>query len=195
MDDALHVNAGRDGCGRDRCRRAGTRCSTSATVTLPAVAIIGLKLRAVLRIDEIAFRVALPGVDEREVGDQAALHDIGLAVELAHLLALGDHGADAGLGEEGRDAGAAGADALGERALRVEFDLELAGEDMLREHLVLADIGRDHLLDLPGLEQQAEAAAVDARIVGDDGQILDAGIADRHGSGSRECRTGRSRRP
>ena len=52
-----------------------------------------------------------------DVGEQAALHDVGLAVELAHLLALGDQRADAGLGVEGRDAGAAGADALGERAL------------------------------------------------------------------------------
>ena len=87
-------------------------------------------------------------------------------------------GAGAGPGEEGRDAGAAGADALGQRALRIEFDLQLAGEILLRERLVLADIGRDHLLDLPGLEQQAEADAVDAGIVGDDGEVLHAGIAD-----------------
>ena len=45
--------------------------------------------------------------------------------------------------------------------------------------LVLADIGRDHLLDLPRLEQQAEAGAVDAGIVGDDGEVLHAGVADR----------------
>ena len=45
--------------------------------------------------------------------------------------------------------------------------------------LVLANIGRDHLPDLPGVEQDAEADAVDAGIVGDDGQVLHAGIADR----------------
>ena len=38
---------------------------------------------------------------------------------------------------------------------------------LLREQLVLADIGRDHLLDLARLQQQAEADAVDAGIVGD----------------------------
>ena len=67
-----------------------TRCSTSAMVSLPAVAIIGLKLRAVLRIDKIAFGIALPGVNEREIGDEPALHDIGLAVEFARFLAFGD---------------------------------------------------------------------------------------------------------
>jgi len=46
-------------------------------------------------------------------------------------------------GEEGRNAGAAGADALGQRALRIELDLELAGEELLGEGLVLADVGRD----------------------------------------------------
>src|SRR5579862_8714909 len=101
-----------------------TRFSTSATVTLPAVAIGGLKFRAVL-IDEIALGVGKIGVDDGEVGDEATLHHIAFAVELADVLALGDLGADAGLGEERRNAGAAGADALGECTLRVELDLEL----------------------------------------------------------------------
>ena len=81
------------------------------------------------------------------------------------LLALGDQGADAGLGEEGRDAGAAGADALGQRALRVELELELAGQVLALELLVLADVGADHLLDLARVEQLAEAEAVDAAVV------------------------------
>ena len=68
-----------------------------------------------------------------EIGDETALHDVALAVELALFLALGDHRAGAGFGEERRDAGAASADALGQRALRIEFDLELAGEILLRE--------------------------------------------------------------
>jgi hypothetical protein len=89
-----------------------------------------------------------------------------------------DKGPDAGLGVEGRNAGAAGADALGERALRVELDLELVCEILLGEGLVLADVGADHLLDLPRLEQDPEADAVDAGVVGDDRQALDAGIAD-----------------
>src|SRR5579884_3807593 len=115
-----------------------------------------------LPVDEIALGVALPGVDNGDVGEKAALHQVSLAVELARLLALGDDRADAGPGEKGGNAGAAGADALGERALRIEFELQLAGEILLREQLVLADIGRDHLPDLPGIEQKPEAAAVDA---------------------------------
>ena len=101
--------------------------------------------------------VALPGLDDGEVADDAALHDVGLAVELAQLLTLGDQRADAGLGEEGRNPGAAGADALGQRPLRVELDLDLAGQILPRELLVLADIGADHLLDHVAVEQLAQA--------------------------------------
>src|SRR4029077_14825429 len=105
-----------------------------------------------------------------------ALHHVAFAVELALLLALGDLRAGAGAGEEGRDAGAAGADALGERALRIELDLELAGEILLREGLVLPDIGRDHLLDLLGVEEEPEPDAVDAAVVRHHGQVLHAGV-------------------
>ena len=102
-----------------------------------------------------------------EIGDEPAFHHIGLAVELADFLALGDQRADPGLGEERRDAGAAGADPLGQRALRVEFELELALQIEIGEQLVLADIGRDHLADLPAFEQQTEPGAVDPGIVRD----------------------------
>jgi hypothetical protein len=97
--------------------------------------------------------------------NEAALHHIGLAVELAHFLALGDQVPTPVLVKKAGMPGAAGADALGQRALRVEFEFELAGEVLLREQLVLADIGRDHLLDLPVLQQAAEADAVDAALL------------------------------
>ena len=117
-----------------------TRCSTWATVSLPAVAIIRIEVARRLPIDKIAFRVALPGVNQRDVGDEPGFHDIGLVVELADLLALGDHCADTGAGEEGGNAGPSGADALGKRSLRVEFKFELACEIHARKDLVLADI-------------------------------------------------------
>ena len=142
-----------------------------------------IKIARRLAVDEVAFGIAQIGVDDRQIGDDAALHDVALAVEFAHVLALGDLGADAGLGEERRDAGAAGADALGQRALRVELDLELAGEVLLHEGLVLPHIGGDHFLGLAAVEQDAQALAVDAGIVGHHGQILDAGIADRKDQG------------
>src|SRR5579884_4482688 len=61
--------------------------------------------------DEVALLVGLPGVDDRQIGDETALHDVGFAVELAQFLPLRHQRADAGLGEEGGYAGAAGADA------------------------------------------------------------------------------------
>ena len=45
--------------------------------------------------------------------------------------------------------------------------------------LVLADVRRHHLADLPRLEQQAEAEAIDAGVVGDDGEIARARVAQR----------------
>src|SRR6267154_2341784 len=69
---------------------------------------------------------------------------------------------------------AAGAAALGQRALRVELDLELAFEVELGEGLVLADVRTDHLLDLAVLEQQPEPRAIDAGVVADADQVLDA---------------------
>ena len=132
-----------------------------------------------LAIDEIALVIALPRLDDRQVADDAALHHVGLAVELALFLALGDQGADPGLGEEGRDAGTAGADALGQRPLRVELDLDLAGQVLARELLVLADIGADHLPDHVPVEQLAQPPAVDPAIVADHRQPLDPARHDR----------------
>jgi hypothetical protein len=116
------------------------------------------------------------------------------AVEFAGFLAVGNDGAVAGFREEGRDAGAAGAQLFGQRALRREFELEFAGQELAREFLVFADVGGDHLLDLARFQQLAEAEAVDARVVRDGGQLLDAGVAQRFDQRLRECRTGRSRR-
>ncbi|MNV64015.1 hypothetical protein D3C71_1566390 [compost metagenome] len=124
--------------------------------------------------DQIAALVGLPGLDDGQVGDQAGFHHIVAAVEVAHFLAFGDQGADAGGGEEGGDARAACADAFGQGALGVELQLQLAGQILAFELLVLADVGRDHLGDLLGLQQLAQAEAVHACVVGDDGQSLDA---------------------
>jgi hypothetical protein len=126
---------------------------------------------------QVAALIGLPRLDDGQVGDEAGLHDVVAAVEVADFLALGDQGADAGGGEEGRDARAARADALGQGALRVELQLQLAGQILALELLVLADVGRDHFRDLAGLQQLAEAEAVDAGVVGDDGQALDAAVA------------------
>ena len=108
-----------------------TRCSTSATVTLPASRHHRIEIARRFSINEVAFGVALPGVDDGQIGDDPALHDVTLAIEFTLFLALGNIGAGAGAGEKSRDARAACADALGQRALRVEFDLQFAGEILL----------------------------------------------------------------
>src|SRR3546814_7253076 len=98
---------------------------------------------------------------------------------MLELLAFGDRGADPGLGRESGNARAPCAAALGERALRTECDLQFAGQILPLELLVLADIGGDHLPDLPGAEQLAQPLAVDAGVVARDGEVLDPRIADR----------------
>src|SRR5260370_1063940 len=58
-------------------------------------------------------------------------------------------------------------------------DFTSGGEELLGEQLVHADIGRVRLADLPSVQQPAQHDAVEAGIVGDDGEVLDPGIADR----------------
>src|SRR6185295_4604907 len=76
----------------------------------------------------VAPAVRLPGSDDGEVGVEGLLEDVLLALDGPGLLALGDLGADAGGGEEAADAASGGANPLGESALRVELDLDLARE-------------------------------------------------------------------
>src|SRR5690606_32889505 len=95
-----------------------------------------------------------------------------------------------GRGEERGDARATGAQALGQRALRVELEFEFAAEELALELLVLAHVGRNHLPDLPRREQLAEAEAVDARVVRDHRQALRAGVAQR-----RDQRLGNAAQP
>src|SRR5689334_18468817 len=70
---------------------------------------------------EVAALIRLPALDDGEIGADAALEDIFLAIELLDLLTLGDLRTDAGLGVEAGDARATRAHALGQRALRTEF--------------------------------------------------------------------------
>ncbi len=66
-----------------------------------------------------------------------------------------------------------------ERALRCQFQFQLAAEIEFLEQLVLADIGRDHLLDLAIVQQHPQAQPVGAAIVGDDGDVPDAIVLQR----------------
>ena len=133
----------------------------------------GVEVAGGLAVDEVAGGVGLPGADEGEVGLEPALHEVGAAVEFAGLLTLGDEGANAGGGEEGGDAGSAGADALGEGSLGDEGEVELAFKNLFLEELVFADVGTDVRRDHAGFEHFAEAGAVDAHVVADGVETLE----------------------
>ena len=154
--------------------------------------------------DEVAVAVALPGVHEAEIGGQRLLEDIVGAVEAADLLrrggdrdvavgvvllrqaAVGHLGADAGRRVERRDPRPAGTQLLGQRALRGEDHLELAGEVLPGELLVLPHVGADGAADPAVLQQDPEPPVVDAAVVADGLQVRGAalvqGLDQGHGN-------------
>ena len=90
--------------------------------------------------------------------------------------------------------GPAGAQPLGQGALRGQLHLELAGEELPLELLVLPDVGRGHPPDPALGQQQAQAPVVDTAVVAHDVEIGDARRRAGRRSGRWGCRTGRSRR-
>ncbi|MNT18099.1 hypothetical protein D3C72_1532810 [compost metagenome] len=99
------------------------------------------------------------------------------AVEFAQFLAVGNDGAHARLGEEGGNAGAAGAQFFGQGALRREFQFQFAGQVLAREFLVFTHVGGNHFLDLARGQELAQAEAVHARVIRNGRQARHAGIA------------------
>src|SRR6185295_6097125 len=68
---------------------------------------------------------------------------------------------------------------FGERTLRDELDLDLTGEKLPLELLVLADVGRNHLPDLTGAQEHPDAEIVDPGVVADDNEVLGAAAVQR----------------
>ena len=101
------------------------------------------------------------------------LEHVVAAVDHARLLAFGEQRAVAGRREERADAGAGGADALGEIALRHELELDLAGAVQRVEHvrIGLARKRADDLAHALRLEQRGEAGLAVAGVVVDDGEV------------------------
>ncbi|MNE32092.1 hypothetical protein D3C80_1256870 [compost metagenome] len=118
--------------------------------------------------------VGLPALDDGEVTGNGFFKDVLAALELTHFFALGNRGAVAGGGEERRDAGTAGAHLLGQGPLRGQLHVQLTAEQLAFEFGVFSHIGGDHLANLPVFKQHAQAEAVDAAVVRDHGQALDA---------------------
>src|SRR5262245_60205881 len=131
----------------------------------------GVEVSSRPAIHEISGVVARPGVDEGEVGVHWPFEHVGSAVEGSSLLAFGGHRAVPRRREETANACSCCPDALGERALRNQLDLDLAGKALALKFLVLADVAGNHLADLPRSKEDAEAEIVNAGIVADNRQI------------------------
>src|SRR5947207_15964730 len=85
-------------------------------------------------IDKVAPTVGAPRLDQRNIAVNRVFEDVFAPVKDARLLALGELGARGGRRVEGRDAGGAGADALGHSTLRQDFELDVAaGIDFLEQ--------------------------------------------------------------
>ncbi len=62
--------------------------------------------------------------------------------------------------------------------MRGQFHFQLAAQQLAFELGVLAHVGRDHLADLPVLQQHAQAKAIDTAVVGNHRKALDATALD-----------------
>ncbi len=132
-----------------------------------------------LPVDQVPRRVALPRLDDRYVGANSFLEHVLPAVERPRLLVLGERRTGGRARVEAGDSRSAGAQLLGERALRRELQFQLAREHLPLELPVLAHVGGDHLAHLAAREQQAHAEIVDARVVADDREPPDAAVDER----------------
>src|SRR6185437_8491407 len=93
-----------------------------------------------LAIDEVAGLVALPRLDDRQLRPDARLEHVLASVESLRFLAFGEQRSRGGRRVEAGNAGAAGADLLGERSLRRQLQVELGRQHLPLELLVFADV-------------------------------------------------------
>ena len=124
-------------------------------------------------VGEVAPAVGAVGLDQRVVGVDRILEHVVAIADAPRLLALGELGAVGGRREERADAGARGADALGERALRHQLELELARAVRLVE-VPRVGLARKRAQDLAHAlraDQRGEAGVGVAGVVVDDGEV------------------------
>src|SRR5438445_13886871 len=155
-----------------------TSCSTSATQTLPQLAIIGLKFRGFPE-NEVAGLVALPHLHERKLGRDAGFEYVFLAVKNFGFLALSQVGAETGACVESRDPRATRTQPLRERALGNELEFKFTRQHLTLELLVLANVRGQDFFHLPCGEQNSHSETIDASVVANNGQALHAVVAQR----------------
>jgi hypothetical protein len=147
----------------------------------------GIEVARGLAIHEVATCIALPGFHERKIGVNAALQDVGEAVELALLLPFSYGSADARARIEAGDARATRAHAFSERTLGAEFHFEFSGEKLPLEFAILADIAGDHFADLVSFEEEPKPPAVHAGVIAGDCKALFSGIAQSEDESFRDA--------
>src|SRR5215471_7177003 len=130
------------------------------------------KVAGGLTKDEVSPLVTLEGADDREVGDERRLEHVLPPVDGAGFLPGSDLSPHPGRSVEASNSTAASSYPLGQGALRVELHLELTAEELALELFVLPDVAGHHLLNLLGLEQDAESEIGGAAVIGNDGEVL-----------------------
>src|SRR5579862_4492355 len=125
-------------------------------------------------VGEVAPAVGFPRLDQRHVAGQRVFQNVFAAANLPLFLAFGELGADGRRRVEGRNAGPGRAHALRHRALRHDFKLDAAFAPERFEHNRIGG-ARERAHDLShvaGFQKLRQPQMPDARIVGDNRQIL-----------------------
>ena len=136
-------------------------------------------------------------LDDGQIRTQPSLPYVRLTAEIFLRLTFRNDGPHPGAREEGGYACAAGADTFRQGSLRIELKLQFAGQELLLEQLVLADIRRNHLSDLSGLQQLPQTETVSSGVVRNHREARDPrrldlrnealGIADETKTAGHDC--------
>ena len=130
-------------------------------------------------VDQIARGVGLPGADEGHVAAQRGLEDVLHAVDDFRLPVRGQERARGRGREEAADAGAAGANRFGQRALGQQLHRHRARLSRLHRLAVAGEVGADGLADLAVAQQPSPTQPDFAHIVGNVGQVAYVGRGQR----------------
>src|ERR1700686_203379 len=133
-----------------------------------------IKIARGLPIYEISPAVAFPGLDERKVGLQPPLQDVGTPVELACFFTLGNQSSHSRRRKEGRNPRSRGANTLRKCPLWTKIELHCSIQHHLFQQFIFADVSSDVPLDLTIRQQHAHAKTVYASVITDGREILDA---------------------
>ena len=124
-----------------------------------------IKVSRRLAEDQVAGVIGFPCLDDRQIGKDTFFHDVGLSIEVAVILAFGNHGSDACLGIKTGNARTTGTHPFSQGALRIELKLQLAGQVLAHEFRVFAHVRRHHFLDLSGRKQFAQTKIIHPSVV------------------------------